>query len=148
MFAVFEVMSTPKFAGITLTTTEVVCVHPALPVMVTVYVVVVVGLTVGFAEFAGVAFVQLYVGLLPKLFPKVMPVPRAMELPEQMVNGPPGVTVHCPSIRDFNPLNVTNNNVKTIGFNPNRLRRNDDSFNRDGVEAKFLVFSLWCKYSQ
>jgi hypothetical protein len=110
--------------------------------------VVVVGLTVGLAEFAGVALVQLYVGLLPKLFPKVIPVPRAMELPEQIVNGPPGVTVHCPSIRDFNPLNATNNNVKTTGYEPDRMRRNDDSFNRGGVEAKFIVFSLRCKYSQ
>jgi hypothetical protein len=109
---------------------------------------VAVGFTVGLAEFAGVALVQLYVGLLPKLFPKVIPVPRAMELPEQIVNGPPGVTVHCPSIRDFNPLNATINNVKTTGYKPDRMRRIDDSFNRGGVEAKFIVFSLRCKYSQ
>jgi hypothetical protein len=43
---------------------------------------------------------------------------------------------------------VTNNNVKTTGYTPDRMRRNDDSFNRDGVEAKFIVFSLRCKYSQ
>ena len=86
---------TPKFAGITFTCTVAFCVQPAGPVMVTLYAVEAAGLTVGLAALAGVALVQLYVGLLPNELPKTIPVPRATEPPEQMVNGPPAVTVHC-----------------------------------------------------